>query len=155
MPQSSDFFAYFIDCQRAFEGEDLEDRVIKFGFSTFENWEFSSLPLSLRHTLIALARWRKIGVEVAIHFFRQVFVLETPRWNVSAGRNAYSDKFLAGSYLSGFCVFVLRFSCVKVFWACFFGGVFGVPKHFAGSTWWLANLLLWLLACLGLVLGRV
>jgi len=31
------FFVYVIDCLRAFEGEDVEDGAVKFGFSTFEN----------------------------------------------------------------------------------------------------------------------
>ena len=45
-------FVYVVDCLWAFEGEDAEDCKVKFGFSAFENLEFSTLPLSLLHTLL-------------------------------------------------------------------------------------------------------
>jgi len=30
-------FMYVIDCMRVFAGKDMEDRMVKFGFSTIEN----------------------------------------------------------------------------------------------------------------------
>jgi hypothetical protein len=69
-------------------------------------------------------------VEVAIYINRHVFVWRNPRENVSAGRNAYSEKFFGGLIFKSDLHFCVKIQVLEAFQGLIFAGGFRRAETF-------------------------
>jgi hypothetical protein len=69
-------------------------------------------------------------VEVAIYINRHVFVWLSPGQNVSAGRNASSEKFFGWLIFKQDLHFCVKIQVFEAFLGLIFAGVFGGQKRF-------------------------
>jgi len=108
----------------------LEDGVVEFGFSAFEDGKLC--VLSSCHSIRSPERSvkEKITAELAYYINWDCFLALNPRKNVSAGRNAQRNLFSETLFIQN-----LSFDGAALvlgnFFAVFLRGVFGMPKRFA------------------------